>query len=437
MRDKAFAKRVSVIYMELPGNDQALVDQFLAAPKYDPQPIIETLRDLMWDGWPDQGTLDFFKAVWEVNQGLPEEQRLRVVLPDMKRPWKEFTKSGDCTKYDVDRDQFMADNVLLDLREHPGDPRHALFIVGYLHAMENLTEGGQPRKSAGWRLREKLGASNVFAVFPHSPVLANMGGVNGRIALGLFETAFAALTNQPMAFPLDHGPFGEQIFDASMDVLTTDPFRNGYQGYLYLGPLENEILSPLIPGFYTDDFAKEVDRRYRLLYGKGLLEGTDIKRLDAESLTEWSRDIEGCGRPRRGWSAFELGPLDAWQQGSKWESMQTKGSIARAAWASSGQATPEAAFQSMLWSVNKGDLDSFLASVWLPSGPKPGAQEFADMQARMQSVTAFGIVSKDTISESNVTLNVAVLVGKEQARQRIVMKRLEGEWKFAGTADGQ
>ena len=29
-------------------------------------------------------------------------------------------------------------------------------------------------------LRETLGETNVFAVFPHSPVMANMGGVNGR-----------------------------------------------------------------------------------------------------------------------------------------------------------------------------------------------------------------------------------------------------------------
>jgi hypothetical protein len=57
------------------------------------------------------------------------------------------------------------------LREHSTDPRHALFIVGYDHAMANLTVGVEPFKSAGWRLREQLRPSNVFAVFPHSPVV--------------------------------------------------------------------------------------------------------------------------------------------------------------------------------------------------------------------------------------------------------------------------
>ena len=39
VRDKAFAERVGVIYMELPSNDQALVEQFLAAPTEDTQPV--------------------------------------------------------------------------------------------------------------------------------------------------------------------------------------------------------------------------------------------------------------------------------------------------------------------------------------------------------------------------------------------------------------
>ena len=63
--DKAFPERVGVIFMELPCNDEPLVEQFLAAPTYDPQPIIEILRDMQMGGWPDQAELDFIKTVWE------------------------------------------------------------------------------------------------------------------------------------------------------------------------------------------------------------------------------------------------------------------------------------------------------------------------------------------------------------------------------------
>jgi hypothetical protein len=318
VRVPAFSENVGVIYLELPSNDQALVDQFLAAPRYDPAPVIEMLRDMLWMGWPDQPMLDFFKTVWETNQKLPAEQRLRIVLVDMQRPWKVIKARGDWRRYDVDRNQLMADNIARDLREHVADSRHALFIVGYMHALVNLSRpGGDPIKSAGWHLREKLGEPDVFAVFPHSPVMANMGGVNGRLALGLFETAFTVLNNQPMAFSLDHGPFGKEVFDASLDELTTDPYRKAFHAYLYLGPLEDEVFSPLIPGFYTDEFVEELERRSRVMSGKGLVEAHGIQTADAKGFLAWMS--RSWGQPRREWSASNLGPLNAWQLGSNWE----------------------------------------------------------------------------------------------------------------------
>jgi hypothetical protein len=316
----AFAERAGVIYMELPANDQGLVEQFLSATNYDPQPIITTLRDMKagWVlGWPDQPMLDFFKAVRETNQRLPRERRLRVVLTDVDWPWAKMHQPDDYLEYrKLDRDERMAANIARDLRDHAADSRHALFIVGYGHAMVNVNVGGWPLKSAGWRLCEELGEANVFAVFPHSPVMGNFAPANGRIALGLFETAFQALTNQPMAFPLDHGPFGEHIYDASLDDPTKDSFSKGFHAYLYLGPLEDEVFSPLIPGFFDGAFVQEADRRCRILSGKGLVEG-GLKRLDGETIVEsLSKD---WGQPRADWSASRLGPLWAWEKGAQWE----------------------------------------------------------------------------------------------------------------------
>jgi hypothetical protein len=120
-----------------------------------------------------------------------------------------------------------------------------------------------------------------------------------------------------MAFPLDRGPFGEQIFDASLDVPTTDSFSKGYQAYLYLGPLENEVFSPLIPGFFSDDFVQEAERRCRIMSGKGLVEADGIKRLDGESIID--RLSKTWGQPRADWSVSRLGPLRAWEKGAQWE----------------------------------------------------------------------------------------------------------------------
>ena len=310
VRSPEFARRAKVIYLEFPINDQPLMDRFLAAPTDDPTPVIEMLRDMFENGWPDQPTVEFCQAVWEVNQKLPKEQRLRIELVDMERPWKKIRERKDWRKYNVDRDAFMAENILRDLRKHSDDRRHALFIVGWMHVLKNLTyPSGDPIESAGRHLQAALGATNVLAVFPHCPVMANRGGVKGRLALGLFESAFAALTNRPTVFPLDRGPFGELPFDASMDFVTSDPYRAGFDAFLYLGPLEDEIMSPLVPGFYTDEYAQEVDRRLRLMGGKGL------SKVDGATVVQMRSPY--WGKPRHDWQA--LGPLNAWEYGSDWE----------------------------------------------------------------------------------------------------------------------
>ncbi len=310
--DPAFAKTVGVIYMELPANDQALIDEFLAADKLDTKPVVEMLRDMQWMGSPGKPMLDFFVTVWRVNQNLPVKNRLRIVLADMPRPWRDIRKREDWRKYEVpSRDRQMADNIERDLRRHAEDERHALFIVGAGHTMLNLEHfEGAPMHSAGHFLMKELGRDHVYAFFPHMYVGTNMGRVDGRLCLGLFDTAFAALGHKPMAFPLGIGPFGEQPFDALADWPVISDYRDGYDAYLYLGPLKDEVFSPLIPGFYTDEFVEEVDRRHRLSFSMGLVESSGLDRLDGASFTrllekEW-------GQPRRSWRDG-LGPISAWR----------------------------------------------------------------------------------------------------------------------------
>lgn len=75
------------------------------------------------------------------------------------------------------------------------------------------------------------------------------------------------------------------------------------------------MFSPLVPGFYSDDFVRELDRRARMMDGEGLVEAGIVLRLDGESFAAWMGRT--WGQPRRDWSADRLGPLHAWEQGSR------------------------------------------------------------------------------------------------------------------------
>jgi hypothetical protein len=316
VREPEFEKKVGIIYLELPKNDQHLVDEFLKSTRYDDKPIIEMLRDNLWMGWPDRAMLDFFASVWMVNQNLETGNRLRIVLVDMERPWKQIKQRGDWQKYDVDRDEFMVENILKDMEKHPNEKRNALFIVGVGHTGLNFKYvEGTPLKTAGWYLRDRLGEENVYAIFQHRCVQTNDGRIDGRLCLGLFDSAFAAVGNNPIAFDLKTGPFGEQPYDADPDRPVSSKYKDGFNAYLYLGPLETEIFSPLIAGFYTDEFVKELDRRHHMMFGKGWAESYRKDKMDAETFIDWMSN--SWGKPRK-WRT-ELGPKNAWKFGDKWE----------------------------------------------------------------------------------------------------------------------
>jgi hypothetical protein len=312
VRDPAFARTVGTIYMELPSNHQESIDRFLVQNTCEKALVIQMLRDFFELGWPCKPTLDFFIAAWEVNQRLPSDMKLRIRLVDMQRPWEKIQKKEDWQAYNVDRDQFMARNVLDDIRTK-NDKRNGFFIVGMMHAMEELhiSEGTQ-RPSAGWHLKQVLG-DQLFTVFQHAPVMTNKGVTSGRLALGLIDTAFAKLDDRPIAFTLEEGPFGKLPFDGMPDADVYGTFDDGYDAYLYLIPLEEEILSPLIEGFYCDEFMPEIDRRCRLMNdGKPLFSDIDLpttERVVKMRAAYW-------GQPRS-WIQ-NLGLENAWHYGDDW-----------------------------------------------------------------------------------------------------------------------
>jgi hypothetical protein len=311
VRDPAFARTVGTVYMELPSNHQDNIDRFLVQNTCEKELVIQMLRDLFELGWPCKPTLEFFVAVWKVNQRLPSDAKLRIRLVDMQRPWEKIQKKEDWQAYNVDRDQFMARNVLDDIRSK-NDKRNGFFIVGMGHAMEefHLSEGTP--KPVGWYLKQELG-DQLFTVFQHAPVMTNHGETSGRLALGLIDSAFAQLDDKPIAFTLGEGPFGKLPFDGMPDADVYGTFDNGYDAYLYLIRLEDEILSPLIEGFYCDEFMPEIDRRCRLMNdGKPLFSDIDMpttERVIKMRAAYW-------GQPRS-WIQ-NLGPENAWHYGDDW-----------------------------------------------------------------------------------------------------------------------
>jgi hypothetical protein len=211
----------------------------------------------------------------------------------------------------------MAENILKDRKSRRVKRRHGFFIVGMGHAMEGLYYADKVTclDSAGWHLKQALG-DQLFTVFQHVPIMTNKGGLSGRLALGLIDTAFGRLGDRPIAFTLQSGPFGILPFDGMPDRNIYGDFRDGYDAYLYLVPLEDESLSPLIEDFYSVEFASELDRRHRFMHGKPLPEyKASAEKLTAMRAAFWGQPRSWVGR---------IGPKDAWHHGDQWQTLIEK-----------------------------------------------------------------------------------------------------------------
>jgi hypothetical protein len=67
----------------------------------------------------------------------------------------------DWARYNVDRDNYMADNVLSDLHGRPALQRHALFIIGHAHVNLNFMYG--ERRLGRYGLRSAISGSTRAA----------------------------------------------------------------------------------------------------------------------------------------------------------------------------------------------------------------------------------------------------------------------------------
>ncbi len=115
--------------------------------------------------------------------------------------------------------------------------------------------------------------------------------------------------------------------------------------------------------------------------------------------------------------------------------------LPRNAWTFAGYATPEAAFKSMVWALNQGNLTAFLGAV-APVTPVPGKEgamqaEFDDARSKVDLVKAFAVLSREIVSADEVILRYDLDLGDAHRLGAARIKKYQDEWKYEGEAKAQ
>jgi hypothetical protein len=257
VKDKRFPDETGAIFMELGSDKQGDIDKFMSNERIDSEILLNIFRDYIISGWNDKDKFDFIESIWWINKNLPADKKIRILAVDTPRPFKAFMSRDDMRKSDskYNRDEYMADTIFKYLESNK-DSRNALFIIGTGHVCK--------ASNTACSILNKKMPSLTYTIFQHSPQVDNYALIDKRLRHGIFDYAFYRNGDKPTAFAIQNSPFGKEPFDG-LYYEGVGRYQDNYDGFIFFGSLDNEPNGEVLTELYSDDFIKELDRRYRLL----------------------------------------------------------------------------------------------------------------------------------------------------------------------------
>ncbi len=135
-----------------------------------------------------------------------------------------------------------------------------------------------------------------------------------RMAHGLWDSAFRAAGDRPVAIPIVGNVFGQELYigNHQPDALPNQTIQDAYDAVIFLAPLEKLRQTALVDSIYTPDFMPELKRRYRILHTEAQL-AQQFKENHVANLDELlARTL--AAQPEQPLSQVQgAGPIDAWK----------------------------------------------------------------------------------------------------------------------------
>ena len=292
LRDPRVRRQLRFVFVEvLPSTEQPAIDAFLASADGEVSRLARAFQDdYSGYGWRYQTSLDFLRAVREINRGLPEAERLRVVGVNPPIYWEALHRRQD---YDLfldtlaSRDFAMYQAILSasdGFRKGKG-----LFLTNTRHAYTHLRDRAgrllwntatffhewQPGRSLSLRVHNLT----LRVEAPRTP--AGRGAADGmdqmqyrwaRVDGGRWDQAFARAGNRPLAVPLAGNAFGQAPYEGNsmLSARADQTMADAYDALVFLAPLESLHDSATTAFLFTPEFRQELRRRIELLEGDHL-----------------------------------------------------------------------------------------------------------------------------------------------------------------------
>lgn len=318
-------------------NRQEEIDAYLSSAPENLELLYRALRDdYSGTGWSLATYLDLMRTIYRINQVLAPEKRLRVVAVSNPVCWRCLNSRADVElmrKALAGRDYLMYRIILAELDDFQSG-RKGIFLTNTRHAYKGIKNRSgryywntgtffhqwHPGKTTSIRFHNvSLRIDRRREVDPQTSETAqglervDYGWV--RPGDGLWDSAFRAHGDRPVALSLEATPFGSEpyIGNHMLDAAAGQTLADAYDAVIFLAPLDKLRSSATFDALYTAEFRAEVERRYRLLFTEEELR----QRLESEGVGSLRELVvrEAAAQPERLLSEeVSLGPIDAWRK---------------------------------------------------------------------------------------------------------------------------
>ena len=273
IRHPDFARNVNDIVVEFgSARYQDVMDRFIRGEDVPAEELRHAWQDTTQHAvWDVPIFEEFFRAVRRVNESLPKDRQLRVLLADPPIDWAAVKTPQDHFKWLRIRDTHGAELVE---REVLAKKRKALLIYGAMHLQrKNISANYEPIDGAETVLSilDRAGAAKIFAIRtptepePQSlqaemtswpaPSLVVLRGTR----LGMRDAAMFWSTDTPRFAIRDGKPS-----PLPREQYRVIPMQDMFDALLYLGPASKIITAKLPPSLCADATYRQM-RRDRML----------------------------------------------------------------------------------------------------------------------------------------------------------------------------
>ena len=337
IQNPAFQKKVKYIFLEVVSvNQQPALDAYFDSEVDDLSLLYPAFQnDFSGTGWPYQTYFDLLQAVWKTNATLPVQDRFKVIAVNAPTYWQEINTSTDVDLFrlSIAGNDYTMYKIILSYLNNFNSGDKGVFLTNTRHAYKGIKKRNNQYYLNCGTFFYLYSPGKTYSVHFHNINLSFEGEKNidpntpkttegledvivkwVRIENGLWDSAFEANGNVPVAFDLSDTPFGsaKYIGNHMLNVAPGQTMHDAYDALIFLAPVETQHQTAMVDYIYTDEYKQELGRRAKFLYTKEQIDQI----LSADGLKSVRDFIDNyfVYKPEVLQTLLkEIGPTDAWK----------------------------------------------------------------------------------------------------------------------------